>query len=128
MSAAHAAAVAEQTRRHEEEELTSYRSQDLQGWEFKILRSATGAFKDPAKLQQALAEEATFGWELVEKFDDQRLRLKRATATRNLPTATGSDPYRTEFGMSEARLVFYVITAITLGMAAIIGVIVLFVD
>lgn len=70
MSAAHAAAVAEQQRRHEEEELTSYRSQDLQGWEFKILRSATGAFRDPAKLQQALAEEATFGWELVEKFDD----------------------------------------------------------
>jgi type III secretory pathway component EscS len=30
--------------------------------------------------------------------------------------------------MSEARLVFYVVSAITLGMAAIIGVIVLFVD
>jgi hypothetical protein len=128
MSAAHAAAVAEQQRRHEEEELTSYRSQDLQGWEFKILRSATGAFRDPAKLQQALAEEATFGWELVEKFDDQRLRFKRPTASRSLPIPTGSDPYRTEFGMSEARLVFYVVSAITLGMAAIIGVIVLFVD
>lgn len=30
--------------------------------------------------------------------------------------------------MSEARLVFYVVSAIPLGMAAIIGVIVLFVD
>lgn len=42
----HAAiAMAELSRQQEEEELTSYKSQDLQGWEFKILRSATGQSK-----------------------------------------------------------------------------------
>lgn len=98
----HAAmAMAELSRQQEEEELTSYKSQDLQGWEFKILRSATGQFKDPLKLQQALAEEAAFGWELIEKFDNQRLRFKRPTSVRSLPVPSGSDPYRTEFGMAK---------------------------
>lgn len=113
----HAAMVmAELSRQHEEEELTNYKTQDLQGWEFKIVRSATSQFKDPLKLQQAVAEEAEFGWELVEKFDNQRLRFKRPTSVRNLPVPSGSDPYRTEFGMSEGALVFYVIAAITLGL------------
>ena len=38
--------------------MTHYTPGDLaENWEFKILRSATGAFKDPAAMQRFLAEE-----------------------------------------------------------------------
>lgn len=84
--------------------------------------------KDPLKLQQALAEEAAFGWELIEKFDNQRLRFKRPTSVRSLPVPSGSDPYRTEFGLGEAALVFYVIGAITLGLVAVGVLVSLFVN
>ena len=45
-----AAAAAERRRRRnlEEEQMTAYRKDDLeQGWEFKILRSATAQFRKP---------------------------------------------------------------------------------
>jgi len=105
--------------------MTMYRKEDLEGWEFKILRSATSSFKNPETLNQAVAEEAAFGWELVEKFDNGRLRFKRPTSARKLPAHAGSDPYRTEFGISEGRLVVYVILGITLPLV-LIGVIVSF--
>lgn len=58
--------------------MTGYTGTDLsEGWEFKILRSATGAFRKPNLLRQILDEESRAGWVLVEKFDSQRIRLKR---------------------------------------------------
>jgi hypothetical protein len=66
--------------------------------EFKILRSATGAFKDPAVMQRYLAEEAQAGWTLVEKFDNSRIRLKRPAAARQQDaqcTSGGERPIET---------------------------------
>ena len=115
--AAAAAAAAERRRREaeEEEEMTPYTSEELaQGWEFKIVRSATGAFKDPAMLRKLLDEEARAGWTLVEKFDNARLRLKRPAAARERDAKLDFDPYRTWVG----PLVNTVALAIVIGLVA----------
>src|SRR5437868_8657230 len=80
-----AAAAAEARRmRQEEEEMTPYTKQDLaENWEFKIIRSATNTFKDPQKMREILDDEARAGWVLVEKFDNQRIRLKRPHSARS---------------------------------------------
>ncbi len=49
-----------------------YRERDLEGWEYKFLRSATGRFGNPVRLRSALEEEARAGF-----FDGFRVRLKR---------------------------------------------------
>ena len=69
--AAAAAAAARLRALHEEEErLTAYSPDDLvKGWEFKIVRANTAAFRKSEVMQQVCAEEARSGWELVEKFD-----------------------------------------------------------
>lgn len=62
MSAA-AGAAAAAIMRQEEEEMTTYTPEDLaQHWEFKILRSVAGQFRNPAWLQTILDEEAQAGW------------------------------------------------------------------
>jgi hypothetical protein len=54
-----AAAAAQRRRREEEEHMTGYAPTDLaEGWEFKILRSATGSFKNPERLREALEQES----------------------------------------------------------------------
>jgi len=85
----------------EEEQMTTYTSEDLeQDWEFKIVRSSSSAFHKPETLQKLLREESIAGWEMVEKFDDSRIRLKRPRSAREqdayLPQ--GVDPYRTQYG------------------------------
>jgi hypothetical protein len=102
-----AAAAAAQIQRQEEEALTPYSTKDLaEDWEFKILRSNFAAFRDPAKLRAVLDEESRGGWILVEKFDDQRLRLKRRAGAKTLEgdLADGYDPYRTTIGTSSKAL------------------------
>ena len=103
--------------------MTRYSEADLaDGWEFKILTSATGAFRKPDMLRQALEEEGRAGWVLVEKFDTQRIRLKRPAAARSGDSALGFDPYRTTFGTSDTKLAFIImgcvlgIVAVTLGI------------
>lgn len=84
--------------RREEEQMTSYTPDDINGeWEFKIVRAANAAFRKPAKLQQLLAEEAQNVWTMVEKFDDGRVRFKRPRGTI-MASPNGIDPYRTMFG------------------------------
>lgn len=112
-----AAAAAAEMQRREEEEMTPYTPRDLaEGWEFKILRSNFATFRNPEKFRAILDEEARGGWILVEKFDDQRIRLKRPAAKEAIPGdfADGYDPYRTTVGMSQAAL-----SAIILGCAAL---------
>ena len=106
-SAAVHAAQEKKKREREEEEMTRYTDKELtEDFEFKIVRSATGAFKKRETVEQIIAEEAMAGWKMVEKFDDNRLRFKRpASAKRNdynLPP--GVDPYRTTYGMTEFGL------------------------
>lgn len=121
-SAASAAAAAEAARRREEEEyMSNYSSQELaDDWEFKIIRSATGAFRDPTKLRAILAEESQAGWILVEKFDNQRLRLKRPAIAKKRDPELAFDPYRTTVGTSEGVLVAVVIGSILLGLCALL--------
>jgi hypothetical protein len=94
-----AAAAAAERRRQEEEELTPYTPDDLAGgWQFKILGSPFGRFKNPDYLRTALEEEAQAGWTLVEKFDDTRIRLKRPASYAQLDGKLDFDPYRSTVG------------------------------
>ena len=127
-SAATAAAIAaaEQQRQlaEEEEEMTPYSSEALaEDWEFKILRSARGHCRDPAKLSQYLAEEARAGWVLVEKFDDSRIRLKRPASARAKDATLEFDPYRIHVGLmpnTHALIIVSVIIGLSLGFLALV--------
>jgi hypothetical protein len=112
-AAAAAAAAAERARCEEEEEMTGYEPRDLdEAWEFKILRSRMTAFGNPATLRRILDEEAAAGWELVEKFDDSRIRLKRRVAHRENDDLLEFDAYRTYAGMSQGNMAVVVTVAI----------------
>src|SRR6185436_14243961 len=112
--AAAAAAAARLRALHEEEErLTAYSPDDLaKGWEFKIVRANTAAFRKPEVMRQVCDEEARSGWELVEKFDDTRLRFKRQASARNIPSPAGLDPYRTTYGISQGKLTAIVLIVV----------------
>jgi len=120
-----AAAAARLRAQHEEEErLSAYSSDDLaKGWEFKIVRANTAAFRKPEVMQQVCDEEARSGWELVEKFDDTRLRFKRPTSARNIPSPAGIDPYRTTYGISQGKLTTIILIAVFGSMALIMAVV-----
>jgi hypothetical protein len=107
--------------RAEEEQLTPYTTADLaDGWEFKIVRSVTGGFGKPETLQAMLAEEAVSGWQMVEKFDNERIRLKRPRRAQEMDAQLppGIDPYRSYRGISEGQLALAIIGVI----AAVVGV------
>lgn len=125
MSAAAAAAAAARKRREREEEEMTMTNTDPSGTiEYKIIRSATGAFKDPVKFRAALDDEARAGWELVEKFDNSRARLRRSIECRARDAGLGQDPYRTQIGMSEGALAAAIIVYVLLGVALVIGLVV----
>jgi hypothetical protein len=112
-----AAAAAEQQMEMEEEHMTQYTPNDMADeWEFKIVRSVTNAFRQPATLQILIDEEARAGWVMLEKFDDARVRFKRRRSARtndaNLPV--GYDPYRTRYGMSDGAMAAIIIGAVIL--------------
>ena len=103
-----AAAAAAEMQRQEEEEMATYTPKDLaEDWEFKILRSNFGTFRNPEKLRAVLDEESRGGWMLVEKFDDCRVRLKRPAGTKVIrgDFEDGYYPYRTTVGSSQGALV-----------------------
>lgn len=100
-AAVHAAQKKRRDEELEEEQMTIYRSDELDSnWEFKIVRSSSGAFRKNQVFQTLLAEEALAGWELVEKLDDRRVRFKRPRDARRKDASLppGLDPYRTQFG------------------------------
>ena len=100
--------------------MTGYTPQELaEGWEFKIVRSSTGAFKTPEFLRAVLDEERRAGWTFVEKFDNGRIRLKRPASARANDSALGSDVYRTHVGISELKLTLSIFAAIIAGLALI---------
>ena len=125
MSAVAAAAAAAQRRRnHEEEEEVTPMNTDPTGvFEYKIIRSATKAFRTPAFFQETLQEEAQAGWQLVEKLDDGRVRLRRSIECRSKDAHLTQDPYRTNVGMGEVQMAF-TIMACVLGTLFIIGLVV----
>ena len=104
--------------------MTPYQPQDLGAdWEFKILRSVTSAFGRPGKLKKALDQEAKAGWALVEKFDNNRIRLKRPTSARSGDGELGFDPYRTHFGMPEITFALALVALILGGTLLVIWVV-----
>lgn len=96
-----------------------YDRDDLEGWEFKIMRSMFGKFKKYEYVQELCKQEAQAGWELVEKFDDQRIRFKRRIENRKRDAGLGFDPYRTTLGASEGKMVVIIV----LSIIAVIGLI-----
>jgi hypothetical protein len=121
--AAAAAAAAAQRLRQEEEEMTAYTPRELaEDWEFKILRSNFNTFRNPEKLRAVLEEEKRGGWVLVEKFDDQRIRLKRAAGTKVTQGdfADGYEPYRTTIGVSQGFLVLAILGVLGILFASIL--------
>lgn len=98
--------------------MTRYDPDELENdWEFKIIRSVTPVFRKSEVLQRVLQEEAVAGWKLLEKLDDNRIRLKRpASAQRKdamLPP--GVDPYRTQIGSGASA-----VAALMVGLALIL--------
>jgi hypothetical protein len=119
-AAAGAAAARKRREQQEEQEMTGYTTQELaEGWEFKIVRSSTGAFRTPAFLRAVLDEEQRAGWTLVEKFDNGRIRLKRSASARANDSTLGSDAYRTHVGMGELKFVLCILAAVFGGLALI---------
>jgi len=97
--AAAAAAAQRREQQREEEQMTRYKSDDLDGWEFKIVRAGSRRFRDPEAVRRVRDEESKAGWEMLEKFDDQRIRFKRRVDQRSMDAHLDVDPYRTRVGM-----------------------------
>ena len=123
-TAATTAAAAAQRRRRlqrEEEQMTTYSPEDLDGWEFKIVRANTRRFRSPKAVRQLCAEEAKAGWEMVEKFDDSRIRFKRPVERRAEDAYLDFDPYRTQVGIGGNMLEL----SIAGGIVLVIGLVLL---
>ena len=115
-----AAAAHAKKMQEEEENMTHYTKEDLNdGWEFKIVRSNTALRSE--KFLQLCEEEAQRGWELVEKFDDTRIRFKRNTSHRLNDGVAGIDPYRTKFGMADGAIIGIVLGACAAFAALVIA-------
>jgi hypothetical protein len=121
-TAAVAAAARQRMLEEEEQEMTPYDRDDLEGWEFKILRSTSQKFRHREELLRVLDEEAESGWELVEKFDDTRLRLKRRVECREKDRHAELDPYRIWVGTTPAKQGLIVV-AVTVGIIVVVGII-----
>ena len=73
---------------------------NLKVWEYKIVRASSDLFRNPAIFHRLCREEEEFGWILLEKLDDRRVRFKRPIAMRDAPRPNlpPFDPYRTHYG------------------------------
>ena len=121
-TSAAAAAAAERRRREEEEEtLTSYASNDIDKYEFKIMRSSLGKFSNYETLKRVCEQEARAGWEMVEKFDQYRVRFKRKIEHRANDRHLDFDPYRTGIAGSGGALKIGIIVGV-IGLLALAGV------
>jgi hypothetical protein len=114
--AAIAAAAKAAKDRDEEENLTKYNSDDLDGWEFKIVRSDLGRFGNREVFERLCREEARAGWEMVEKFDNSRIRFKRRVEKRAQDQHLDFDPYRTSMSSISGGAV-----AIIIGLVLLLG-------
>jgi len=126
-----AAAAAEKRRQmrrlaEEEEDMARYTQDDLgNDWEFKIVRSESGAFRKSEVLKKLIEEEARAGWVMLEKFDNRRVRFKRPRRARTRDTLLppGVDAYRTRYGSPTAQyavLATMVIGLVVAGLGALV--------
>ncbi len=91
------------------------------GYEYKILRSAWGSFRWSSSLRAALDHEARAGWDLFEKLDNNRVRLRRPVTCRAQDAELHQDPYRTWVGPTEGMMVGVVVLGIVIVMFTIIA-------
>ena len=117
-----AAAKRRREQQEEEQEKTGYKKEDIEGWEFKIVRSIFGRFNNPEILKRLCEEEARAGWEMIEKFDNSRVRFKRRTEKRHTDPTLGYDAYRTTYGIAEGSFALAIILLVVL---VILGVVLL---
>ena len=125
--AATSAAVQQEKRRRlkqaeEEENMTDYTHDDLASdWEFKIVRSDSGAFRRSEVLRELVEQEAQAGWIMLEKFDDNRVRFKRprSAQARDPYLPAEVDPYRTRYGSFFTRRAALV--TLMLGLVFLVG-------
>lgn len=92
-----------------------------EGYEYKILRSAWSAFRWPSRLQAALGDEARAGWDLFEKLDNNRVRLRRPITCRAHDGELHQDPYRTWVGITENTIGLVIVLSIFIVMFTIIA-------
>jgi hypothetical protein len=57
-------------------------------------------------------DEGRAGWEMIEKFDNSRVRFKRRVEKRHTDPTLGYDAYRTTYGMGEGTFALTIITII----------------
>lgn len=117
-----AAAAAAARMRKEEEDMTGYNNNDLDGWEFKIVRANTAKFKTHQAIQAVCNDEAKAGWEMVEKFDNYRIRFKRRVDQRKNDQFLDVDPYRTYVGISQGQLAAVIIGVVLMVVLILVGV------
>ncbi len=117
-------AAAAQKRRQEEEDMTRYDAEDLNGWEFKIVRSALERFSSYENVQKLCQEESAAGWEMVEKFDNGRIRFKRRIENRSQDSHRAIDPYRSQFSLGAGALAWAIVGFTVL----LVGLVILFVS
>ena len=120
-----AAAAAEHQRKmqREEELMTKYNADEMEGWEFKIVRASTRKFKDPEFFRMTCEEEARAGWEMLEKFDDNRVRFRRNIEHRDGDLHREIDPYRTLGGMSMDQLGMLIAASVVGGLGILFGIV-----
>lgn len=108
----------------EEEAMTRYSTEELEGdWEFKMVRGSFNAFRNPQRLQQVIEEEARSGWELVEKFDDERLRFKRRRSERERDFGlkeAGINPYRSSYGSDDNYMIMVIVGLVVLLLLGVV--------
>lgn len=123
------AAEAAQRAMFKEEEMTNYGDDALSGeWEFKIVRARFGQFRKREEFEALLSQENEFGWVLLEKLDDNRVRFKRHIKERSRDRISGSerDPYRTLYGSALFRPIgvigrAFLLVVITIMVIAFVG-------
>ena len=96
----------------EEEQMTGYHTDDLEGWEFKIVRAFMRKFRNPETIRKLCEEEAQAGWEMLEKFDDERIRFKRRIEKRSNDQYLKIDPYRTQCGIDQKILIAFILASL----------------
>ena len=104
----------------EEEDMAKYTQDDLgNDWEFKIVRSESGAFRKSEVLKKLIEEEARAGWVMLEKFDNRRVRFKRPRRARTRDTLLppGVDAYRTRYGSPTAQ--YAVLATMVIGLVVV---------
>lgn len=104
----------------EEEAAIPQAGANLADFEFKILHTWVSvgkySFAVPETMDRILAEEAQNGWELHEKLDDARLRLRRRAACRNQPASPTIPVYRSTVLVREAKIQTLRLVLLTFGI------------